>query len=67
MPQKVAQWVGLMGGDLQLYGTHSLRRTKATLIDQRTQNCRRLPRPGTTQDRARNGQQRAGDGGTDQV
>ncbi|MCU0836711.1 MAG: tyrosine-type recombinase/integrase, partial [Chromatiaceae bacterium] len=33
-------WVGLMGADPELYGTHSLRRTKATLIYRRTKNLR---------------------------
>lgn len=41
--QKVAEWVGLMLGDPPMYGAHSRRRTKAILIDQRTQNCRTLP------------------------
>jgi integrase len=36
----VKGWVGLMGADPELYGTHSLRRTKATLIYRRTKNLR---------------------------
>ena len=36
----VARWVTLIGLDLALYGTHSLRRTKATLIYRRTGNLR---------------------------
>jgi integrase len=35
-----ADWVGGIGLDPHLYGTHSLRRTKATLIYQRTGNLR---------------------------
>jgi integrase len=34
----VKRWVGLVGGNPQEYGTHSLRRTKATLIYRRTKN-----------------------------
>ena len=34
------RWVGLIGGNPQEYGTHSLRRTKATLIYRRTKNLR---------------------------
>jgi integrase len=30
----------MLGGDVQEYGTHSLRRTKATLIYRRTKNLR---------------------------
>ena len=33
-------WVSLIGLDATLYGTHSLRRTKATLIYRRTKNLR---------------------------
>jgi len=36
----VAQWVSSIGLDPSLYGTHSLRRTKATLIYRRTGNLR---------------------------
>jgi len=36
----VAQWVTIIGLDPSLYGTHSLRRTKATLIYRRTGNLR---------------------------
>ena len=36
----VKQWIGLLGGDPQAYGTHSLRRTKATLIYRKTKNLR---------------------------
>ena len=36
----VKRWVGLVGGNPQEYGTHSLRRTKATLIYRRTKNLR---------------------------
>jgi integrase len=36
----VAQWVGNIGLDASLFGTHSLRRTKATLIYRRTGNLR---------------------------
>jgi hypothetical protein len=36
----VKGWIGLLGGDPQEYGTHSLRRTKATLIYRRTKNLR---------------------------
>jgi integrase len=39
-PRLLKGWVGLMGGDPQLYGSHSLRRTKATLIYRRTKNLR---------------------------
>jgi len=43
----VKQWIALTGEDPAEYGTHSLRRTKATLI------CRKLPdtRPATTRPR----------------
>jgi site-specific recombinase XerD len=33
-------WVALIGLHPREYGTHSLRRTKATLIDRRTKNLR---------------------------
>jgi site-specific recombinase XerD len=36
----VARWVTMIGLDPSLYGTHSLRRTKATLIYRRTGNLR---------------------------
>jgi len=36
----VKSWVGMIGLDAALYGTHSLRRTKATLIYKRTKNLR---------------------------
>jgi integrase len=36
----VKRWVALMGADPQDYGTHSLRRTKATLIYRQTKNLR---------------------------
>ncbi len=36
----VKRWVGLVAGNPQEYGTHSLRRTKATLIYRRTKNLR---------------------------
>ena len=36
----VASWVSLIGLDPAAYGTHSLRRTKATLIYRRTKNLR---------------------------
>ena len=36
----VAEWVGSIGLDPGLFGTHSLRRTKATLIYRRTGNLR---------------------------
>ena len=36
----VQSWVELIGLDPALYGTHSLRRTKATLIYRRTKNLR---------------------------
>jgi integrase len=32
----VAEWIGSIGLDPRLFGTHSLRRTKATLIYRRT-------------------------------
>jgi integrase len=36
----VSEWIGSVGLDLRLFGTHSLRRTKATLIYRRTGNLR---------------------------
>jgi integrase len=36
----VAQWIGGIGLDPHIFGTHSLRRTKATLIYRRTGNLR---------------------------
>jgi integrase len=36
----VSRWVGSIGLDAKLFGTHSLRRTKATLIYRRTGNLR---------------------------
>jgi len=36
----VSGWIGSIGLDATLYGTHSLRRTKATLIYRRTGNLR---------------------------
>ena len=36
----VSDWVARIGFDPSLYGTHSLRRTKATLIYRRTGNLR---------------------------
>jgi integrase len=36
----VFQWIGSVGLDPRLFGTHSLRRTKATLIYRRTGNLR---------------------------
>jgi len=36
----VKSWVSMIGLDAALYGTHSLRRTKATLIYKRTKNLR---------------------------
>ena len=36
----VKSWVGMIGLDTAIYGTHSLRRTKATLIYRRTKNLR---------------------------
>src|SRR5262245_23583116 len=36
----VAEWIGRIGLDPRLFGTHSLRRTKATLIYRRTGNLR---------------------------
>jgi integrase len=36
----VHQWVAAIGLDSTVYGTHSMRRTKATLIYKRTKNLR---------------------------
>jgi integrase len=36
----VSQWIGAIGLDPSLFGTHSLRRTKATIIYSRTGNLR---------------------------
>jgi integrase len=36
----VAEWIGSIGLDPRLFGTHSLRRTKVTLIYRRTGNLR---------------------------
>jgi integrase len=36
----IAEWIGSIGLDPHLFGTHSLRRTKATLIYRRTGNLR---------------------------
>lgn len=36
----VHKWIEVIGPDTMLYGTHSLRRTKATLIYRRTKNLR---------------------------
>ncbi len=38
----VERWVGMIGLDPAHYGTHSLRRTKATLIYRRTKNLRAI-------------------------
>lgn len=38
----VAEWIGGIGLDPRLFGTHSLRRTKATLIYRRTGNLRAI-------------------------
>jgi len=38
--QIVHQWVGAIGLDPAVYGTHTMRRTKATLIYKRTKNLR---------------------------
>jgi len=36
----VSEWIASIGLDPKLFGTHSLRRTKATLIYRRTGNLR---------------------------
>ena len=41
----VAEWVGSIGLDTRLFGTHSLRRTKATLIYRRSGNLRAVQLP----------------------
>jgi hypothetical protein len=38
----VSNWIGIIGLDPHLFGTHSLRQTKATLIYRRTGNLRAL-------------------------
>jgi integrase len=38
--RRVSEWIGSVGLDPRLFGTHSLRRTKATLIYRRTGNLR---------------------------
>src|SRR6184192_877127 len=38
----VSEWIGSVGLDPRLFGTHSLRRTKATLIYRRTGNLRAI-------------------------
>jgi integrase len=38
----VKYWVGMIGLEPSVYGTHSLRRTKATLIYKRTKNLRAI-------------------------
>jgi len=38
----VAEWIGSIGLDPRLFGTHSLRRTKVTLIYRRTGNLRAI-------------------------
>src|SRR6201987_3446623 len=38
----VSEWIGSVGVDPRLFGTHSLRRTKATLIYRRTGNLRAI-------------------------
>jgi integrase len=35
-----SQWLGLIGLDPSLFGTHSIRRTRATLIYRKTGNLR---------------------------
>ena len=39
-PSFVARWVRDVGLNPMAYGTHTMRRTKASLIDRRTQNLR---------------------------
>jgi integrase len=41
----VSEWIGSVGLDPRLFGTHSLRRTKATLIYRRTGNLRAVQQP----------------------
>ena len=38
----VKAWVGQIGLDAMAYGTHSMRRTKAALIYERTKNVRAI-------------------------
>ena len=38
--RRVSEWIASIGLDPHLFGTHSLRRTKATLIYRRTGNLR---------------------------
>jgi site-specific recombinase XerC len=38
----VHEWVDEIGGDGRAYGTHSMRRTRPTLIHRRTKNLRAL-------------------------
>jgi integrase len=40
VPRAVAGWIASIGLDPSRFGTHSLRRTKATLIYRRTGNLR---------------------------
>jgi len=44
----VRQWIGAIGLDASFFGTHSLRRTKATLIYRRTGNLRAVQLLGHT-------------------
>ncbi|WP_238376512.1 hypothetical protein [Thiobacillus denitrificans] len=37
------RWVAAIGLDSTVYGTHTMRRTKATLICKRTKNLRAIP------------------------
>jgi integrase len=39
-PRLLAEWLSMIGLDPALFGTHSLRRTKATLIYRKTGNLR---------------------------
>ena len=36
----VGRWIGAIGLDVAAYGTHTMRRTKATLVYRRTKNLR---------------------------
>src|SRR5204863_1735478 len=38
--RRISEWIASIGLDPKLFGTHSLRRTKATLIYRRTGNLR---------------------------
>jgi integrase len=50
----VSEWIASIGLDPHVFGTHSLRRTKATLIYRRTANLRAVQLPwGTEKSRAR--------------